>query len=111
MTTKTTGAEFWRFYNDRNFWPEGSWHDDTLILVNGEEVGDYTRETIPDDAKVVIEGGIVYLDERGKDDVAFESYFRRWRRVQSTASLTVEVPKDKLEAVKAAIRAAGGKVV
>jgi hypothetical protein len=107
---KTTGAEFWRFYEDKNYWPAGSWHDDTLILVNGTEVDDYTREHIPDDAKLVIDGGIVYLDEEGRDDAPFESFFRKWRKAQSTVTIAVDCPKDKLDVIKAAIRAAGGRV-
>jgi hypothetical protein len=107
---RTTGAEFWRFYEDKTYWPEGSWHDDTSLTVNGKEVDDYTRENIPDDSKLVIEGGVVYLDERGNDDAGFESFFRKWRKAQDTEFLAVEVPKDKLGAVKAAIKAAGGKV-
>lgn len=110
MTTKTTGAEFWRFYNDKDYWPEGAWHDDTLILVNGKEVDDYTRENIPDDAQLVIDGGVVYLDEHGTSDTGFESFFRKWRKAQNIVFLSVEVPKDKLDAVKAAIKAARGKL-
>lgn len=110
MTVKTTGAEFWAFYNDEGFWPKGAWHDDTLILVNGKEVDDYTRENIPDDAQLVLDGGVVFLDERGTKDTGFEAHFKKWRKGQNTAYLAVECPKDKLEAVKAAIRAAGGKV-
>jgi hypothetical protein len=40
MATRTTGAEFKRFYKDRAFWPDGGiWHDDETVTVNGEEVG------------------------------------------------------------------------
>jgi hypothetical protein len=106
---KTTGAEFWAFYNDKTFWPAGSWHDDTLIIVNGKDVEDYTPENIPDDAQLLIEGGIVYLDDQGRDDTAFESFFKKWRKTQNTVFLSVECPKDKVDAVKSAIKAAGGK--
>ena len=110
MSVKTNGLEFWTFYNDKDYWPEGAWHDDTVILVNGKEVEDYTRENIPDDAQVTIDGGVVYLDERGQEDTGFESYFKKWRKQQSTVFLSVEAPKDKLDAIKAAIKAAGGRV-
>lgn len=110
MTVKTTGTEFWSFYNDTAHWPAGAWHDDTRILVNGAEVDNYTGDTIPKDAQLVLDGGVVFLDERGKDSTSFEGFFKKWRKANSTAFLSVECPKDKLEAVKAAIRAAGGKV-
>ena len=50
-------------------------------------------------------------------DVSFETYFKHWRRTQKAALastnvtlLSVTAPNDKLEAIKAAIIAAGGKV-
>ena len=36
--------------------------------------------------------------------------FKRWRKKQSTVYLSVSVPKDKVDAVRAAIKAAGGTV-
>ena len=36
--------------------------------------------------------------------------FRRWRKQQTTEYLSVEVPKDKADAVRSAITAAGGRV-
>jgi hypothetical protein len=105
---KTTGAEFWRFYHDDIFWPDGSYHDDSLVRVNGEEVEDYTRDSIPDDAKIEIEAGVVVFEDG--DEVSLESHFKKWRKAQNTASIVVECPKDKLDAVKAAIKASGGRV-
>lgn len=111
MAIKTTGAEFWRFYNDDKFWPNGAWHDDTVMTVNGEVVDDYTRETIPDDAQVVVDGGVIFLDEGGDRSVNFDSHFRKWRKAQDTVSIVVECPTAAADAVKAAIKAAGGKVI
>jgi hypothetical protein len=111
MAIKTTGAEFWRFYNDDKFWPEGAWHEDTVVKVNGEPVEDYTRETMPDDALVVIDGGVIFLDADGDKSVNFDGHFRKWRKAQDTVSIVVECPTALADAVKAAIKAAGGKVV
>jgi hypothetical protein len=38
-----------------------------------------------------------------------EGHFKKWRKAHSTAFIAVECPKDKLDAVIAAIVAAGGK--
>jgi hypothetical protein len=112
MTTKATGAELKRFYNDPAYWPGdqgNTWHEDEIVLVDGKTVEEYAD--VADDAKVTIDGGVV-LSSRWDEEEApsFETHFKRWRKAQSTAFLSVECPKDKLEAVKAAIRAAGGKV-
>lgn len=107
---KTTGAEFWRFYNDDAYWPEGAWHEDSVVKVNGQVVEDYDEHTIPNDAQVEIDGGVILLDERGDKSVNFETQFKKWRKAQDTTVLFVDCPNDKLDAIKAAIKAAGGKV-
>lgn len=85
MAIKTTGAEFWRFYEDEKAWPEGAWHEDTVVKVDSEVVDDYTSELLPDTAQVVIDGGVIYMDEYGDKSAAFESHFRKWRKAQSMA--------------------------
>lgn len=113
MTIKTTGAEFKRFYSDKEFWPDGHsvWHEDEYITVDGVDIdGDYDLTEVPDDSRMTIEGGAV-MDERHPDkEQSFEGYFKKWRKNQSTATIIVEVPKDKLEEVTIAIKQAGGKV-
>ena len=106
MTVKTTGAEFKRFYNDSAFWPKGASHEEEEILADGEEA-DILNE-IPDSAVVSITGGIVFGIE-GKEP-SLESWFRAWRKKQTTTSFVVECEiVDKAEVI-AAIIAAGGKV-
>jgi hypothetical protein len=41
----------------------------------------------------------------------FEATIRKWRKMQTTTMLAVECPNDKLDAVKAAITKAGGKII
>ena len=107
MTVKTTGAEFKRFYNDSEFWPEGVWHEEEEILADGEETD--ILDEISGNAVVSITGGIVFGIE-GKEP-SLESWFRAWRKKQTTASFVVECEVvDKAEVI-AAIIAAGGKVV
>jgi len=115
MATKTTGAELKRFYSDESFWPADdgkTWHDDENLTVNGvvKEFGCEIMELNDDDA-IIVDGGIVYGPKWTKDnEPSFEGYFKSWKKKQNTASFLVECPLDKVEAVKAAIRAAGGKV-
>lgn len=114
MGVKASGAELKAFYNDVVFWPPGegnTWHEDESVTVNNQTwEGEYTD--VPDNAQVVIDGGIVFSTKWEEGDApSFETYFKRWRKAQSTAFLSVECPKDKEAAVRAAIKAAGGKVV
>lgn len=115
MTAKTTGAEFKRFYNDDAIWPDhdgGTYHDDEILKVNGviQENGVDTS-AIPDDAVVEIEGGMVFGPKWDGNEPTFEAYFKSWRKKQSTMSFLVECDPDKFEAIKAAVKAAGGRIV
>ena len=53
---------------------------------------------------------VVVNDDTGKAEL-LEAHFKKWRKEQSVQFLTVEVPKDKAEAVIEAIKANGGKVI
>lgn len=110
MTVKTNGAEFKQFYADPVYWTDDVWHEDEVLLVDGQDPGDIPLKSIPDDAAVSIEGGIVWGDRWKDNEPSFETYFKRWRRAQRTATLVVECDRAQLEAVKAAVKAAGGRV-
>jgi hypothetical protein len=119
MPTKTTGLELQAFYNDDDYWKnapgqaEGFWHEEIMLEVNGKEVPEdfsIANDLQPDDQVVIIDGTVL-SSIPNVDAQLFESFFKKWRKVQSIGYLAVEAPKDKLDAIKAAIRAAGGKVV
>lgn len=58
-----------------------------------------------------IAGGVVLgLPDRDGNEPSFEAHFKKWRRVQNTVSFVVECDKANLDALKVAIRAAGGSV-
>lgn len=110
MTVKTTGAEFKRFYFDDAYWPDGAWHEDEEIELDGSPIsGGPAIEDIHDAASLKVTGGIVMGLADGSEP-SFESYFKKWRKAQNTASIVVECAKDKEKAVRAAIRAAGGRI-
>lgn len=111
MATKTTGAEWKRFYADPQFWPEGAWHEDEEVTIDGRTAGDDDDlSMLNDTAAVTVAGGIVFVQANDDDGPTLEAYFKRWRKQQNTVFLAVEVPREKAEAVRAAIANAGGKV-
>lgn len=112
MTVKMTGSEFKAFYNDPAFWPEDVWHEDAELSVDGVDQPDgIDDEKLSDTSVVKISEGVVFGPKwDGSDNPSLESYFKSWRKKQSSTFFTVECDKAVFEAVKAAIIAAGGKV-
>lgn len=106
---KTTGAEWNKFYNDPQIWGKEQWHDEVIITVDGVEVEDY--EALPDTAKVTIKGGYVVLsgDFPTEHSPSMETYFRNWKKAQTSIFIVVECPRENYEAVTTAIKSAGGK--
>lgn len=117
METKTTGAELKAFNNDDSYWGKSAdssvdiWHDEMVLEVNGVEMPDgFPIEDLKDEDQVRILNGYVMSNQEGVADQSLESFFKAWRKIQNTVHLAVEVPKQKLESVRAAILAAGGKI-
>ena len=113
MTVKATGAEVKSFYTDEKFWPKGVIHEDEVITIDGiaaDEGSVDLEQDLSDTCIVEITDGYVTNETYDKDLGSFEAYFKKWRKQQDTAFLSVSVPKDKLDAVLSAIKAAGGKV-
>ena len=78
--------------------------------MNGADPSDLPYENFPDDAEVRIFGGAI-LGLPNDRKMSFEGFFRVWKRCQTIKTILVECDDSKLEAVKAAIKAAGGKVL
>lgn len=112
MATKTTGTEWKRFYTDPSAWPEGTWHDDAEITIDGVVAGDDIDLGAVDDGAVMsVSGGVVFLGADDRDGPTLEAYFKRWRKAQNTVVLACECPRELVAAVENAIRKAGGKVI
>ena len=108
MAMKLSGAEFNAFLNDKTIWPnEDDWLEDELISIDGGE-SDGLPGQISDSAVVVVYGGTIRRHD--KDDDALLTMIRKWRGLQTTTFLIVRVNKNKEEALRAAIKAAGGKI-
>lgn len=111
-TVTTTGAVWNSFYSDKAAWPEGVYHDDTLLAINGKEDPDGVLETLPLDAFVEIRCGYVIFPDGSDADLG--EHFTKWQIEQSGLGVTLgsfRVPKDKFDAVRQAIVAAGGELI
>lgn len=111
-TVRTTGAVWNLFYADKTAWPEGAYHDDTLLAINGKEDPDGELEKLPLDATVEIRCGFVMLPDGTDADLG--EHFKKWEAEQSGKGVAIgsfRVTKDKLEAVRQAILAAGGELI
>lgn len=109
---KTTGAEWKAFMSDEVYWGECA-VDDEVTTVNGSPVDEYEFDlmSVADADKLTVDGGWVFDQAKGSaKEWALATFFRTWRKQQTTEFLSVEVPKEKADAVRAAIVAAGGKV-
>lgn len=110
MSVRIPGIEWNQYYNDPTAWPEGAWHEEADIAINGITTdADYDLSAVPLDATVVLYGGIVYLPN-GQEDLSLETHFKRWRKRQNTIWLLVEVTPNTLKAVRTAITQAGGRM-
>lgn len=112
MALKTTGKELKAFLADDAIWPDQSddnvFHEEVTLMVGGVERDSDYLVKITDDEAVTVTSGYVTSVGKTQVDCTFEAYLKKWRKQQNTVFLSVSVPKDKLDAVKAAIKAAGG---
>lgn len=111
MPTKTSGAEFKRFYADETIWPEGTWHDDVIFTVNGEDPGDFDMATVADTDMVTMEGGVVQGGPYDGKEPSIETLFKRWLKKQNTVTLAIEFDASLRDQVLTALKSAGAKVI
>lgn len=101
---KTTGAEFAKYYADPKVWPDGAYHDREEISVNGEYVDEY--DDISGDARVLIECGDVIFEDGSS--VEMTKHFRKWKKSQTTAFITIECDKNLVEQIKSELKKISG---
>ena len=110
MKVKTTGAEFKRFYADPKYWPDGVWHDDDVVVVNGVHDSEADLAIMDDAASVMIESGyVISADDSDLGELA--AYFKKWQREQSHVSVLVEVGKADAGRLAEFVKQVGGKVL
>lgn len=106
---KVLGAVWKEFYNAP--WGEDAYHDDSHIQINGQDINDADLDLgkdVKDTDEVTVHYGALF-GVPGHDDLA--EFLAAWLKKRTTATLVVEVPLDGREALVAAIRAAGGRVL
>jgi hypothetical protein len=103
------GSDFRAFLADKNVWSNGVYVDDVLIVIDGNEFGDdvdLDNLYIHPDANVEIQSGdVMHAGERAYSLLA---YYRQWAKEQGDVRIVVTVPHGRMDAVRAAIEAAGG---
>ncbi|HIH2744861.1 TPA: hypothetical protein ACYLN4_000527 [Burkholderia lata] len=103
-----SGAEFLEFYHDKSLWTEGTYHDDTLVIVDGVDWSgsDKDLSEIPASATVKIDCGIVVFPDGHDEDLV--DTFNRWKATRAASTkLVIDVPQEKLDAVRSALAALG----
>lgn len=109
MSTKTTGIELKAFWDDPSAWPADSYVDGVHLKVNGVEKGSEDINELNDTDQVTIVDG--YYCDPNDEGESLETVFRRWRKKRDTVYITVACRRGEEELVKAAAKAAGGRVV
>jgi hypothetical protein len=119
MPTKTTVAEFRDFYNDPVVWVNEAWYEDLAITVCGSPVDDDVDwsnppASMPLSSPMTISGGVL-LRPKTKglsqcDGLDMEREFKRWRKAKTSTTVSITVPNEKLDALKAFVKDLGGKV-
>lgn len=124
QSVKTSGREFKRFYTDPTFWPDGgdTWHDETLIRADGTALSDGDDPCqVPDTCLVEIEAGwVVGIPQNAiakqlkgievPEEMSLMDYYQLWHKQQTTVTMVVECGRNQVDAVIAAVTAAGGQV-
>lgn len=114
MSVKTTGAEYKEYmnYTDPIFWPEESFIDDVVLIIDGvrlDEHFDFDESKVSDSAEIIIECG-VFMRNNDSDDIPLELHFKRWRKAQTTAYLSISVDKSRIDELKAILKTFGAKI-
>lgn len=110
----TTGKDFKAFYLGWKWPGDEPYEEDSTIEFNGVSSEDSPYKEfreVPDDAEVYIEGGSVFRDANSESWISLQGLFRRWQKEQTTTTFLVECNKTDVDSVKAAVVAAGGKVI
>jgi len=103
---RMSGAEY-KAYMAADWGHPDAHYDDYTVYLDGVEVSDVDDTKVADTALLEFWGGVVYLGNR---DMSLKAHFNRWKRAQTVRYVTVEIPVDKLDELKAAVKALRGKV-
>lgn len=111
MSVTTTASEFQRFYADPVAWPEGRFHEEVELRVNGARTSDVVPEDWPADAQVVIENGWVFDGEEWDGCGSLAEHFTKWANAQVTRIRMVQYEAHREAEVLAGLQALGVQIV
>lgn len=111
---KTNGAELKAFLRDDwSKWSSGNYYEDDEIEINGNLIDGRSDELdlkdVENSAQVKILSGTVY-DEDCNEICSLETQFKRWKKRQTHETLVIEIPKDRVDALKNFVKQERGKV-
>lgn len=101
MSKSILGASLIAFYADDSVWPEDSYQEDTLFLLNGKEVTELPNLSPGDEVKIL--DGYFYSDDPDVDPVPLKTHYQRWLKKQNTVRLVVECDKSQEAALRAVL--------
>lgn len=108
---KITGKELKLFFADDDFWGDACLEEE-IISVDGKIMEETEFiQSVPDNASVRIEEGIVIHSDDDLANIALLNFFKIWQKKQNRERLLVEVNKDKKDALIQIILANGGKII
>jgi len=111
---KLTKKEWLDFNNDES--DSDAWIncyiDDVAMSVDGTEIEEESEEfqNLPLSAEITVSGYIINC-YTGETVRSLDAQLKRWRKAQKYITFVVDIDRDKAEALKAAIVAAGGKII
>lgn len=116
MKVKTTGKVLKAWFADDSEWPPGLWFEEEVVTRNGVEVEDFFdfAHMASDDDIVCVEDGQVFMDHgdyRGSRLGSVAGKLKAWIKRQNVATVLIEINKDRLDDLRAAVEAVGGKVL
>jgi hypothetical protein len=114
---KTTVGEYEKFYNDDSFWPKNTVIEEEAYMVGEDELCYDEVFELPKETKVIIDGGfcrdegVVDEDSNYKDLGSLTANFNKWKKMQKSIRLLVEVDKEKEHELLDFVKKLGGKVI
>lgn len=108
MPVTMTGAEFKSFYSDPSIWGAETFHDDTLIRVDGVDAiqSDIDLSDVSDTARIELECGEIMDGLPGVPQDMIEAV-AWWRDRQENVQYVLTVPKAKMAAFEEALSGLG----
>lgn len=108
---KITAAEFADFH--KNSWPEGFIIEDIFAEYDVMFTEDGETLAIPPDQKLEMYGYLCWEGDRDADPtkgegLKLETAIKRWRKQNSTTTVVVDLPRDKLEQFQEMLKGISG---